>query len=145
MFQRLVTISVFLFATANVAFTQPDTTVIVYDGGVPAANHDGALNVPGAHSPFVLHQKSIRQGSFPYEFTGLRAITSMRQLFNTPFGRIRMEAALEHFKPILISVFNAGMRLQEVLGLKWDMVKLWNMGARSSWSMIRTGKNATFH
>lgn len=51
-----------------------------------------------------------------------------------------VEAAPEHFKPILITVFNTGMRLQEVLGLKWDMVKLWDTGGEIELVYTKNGK-----
>ena len=51
-----------------------------------------------------------------------------------------LAAAPEHFKPILITVFNTGMRLQEVLGLKWDMVKLWDTGGEIELLYTKNGK-----
>ena len=37
-----------------------------------------------------------------------------------------LEAAPPYFKPILETAFHTGMRLQEILGLKWEQVTLYN-------------------
>ena len=46
----------------------------------------------------------------------------------------------KHFKPILITVFNTGMRLQELLGLKWDMIKIWDTGGEIELIYTKKGK-----
>ena len=51
-----------------------------------------------------------------------------------------INAASDHFKPILVTVFYTGMRLQEVLGLKWDMVRLWDMGGEIELIYTKNGK-----
>ena len=40
-----------------------------------------------------------------------------------------IKVASDHFKPMLVAVFNTGMRLQEVLSLKWDSVKIRDIGS----------------
>jgi len=49
-------------------------------------------------------------------------------------------AASDHFKPILVTVFNTGMRLQELLGLKWDMIKIWDTGGEIELIYTKNGK-----
>ena len=51
-----------------------------------------------------------------------------------------LEAASKHFKPILITVFNTGMRLQEVLGLKWDAIRIWDLGGEIELVYTKNGK-----
>ena len=51
-----------------------------------------------------------------------------------------VEVAQKHFKPILITVFNTGMRLQELLGLKWDMIKIWDTGGEIELVYTKNGK-----
>ncbi len=51
-----------------------------------------------------------------------------------------IEAASPHFKPILVTAFNTGMRLQELLGLKWDMIKIWDTGGEIELLYTKNGK-----
>ena len=51
-----------------------------------------------------------------------------------------VEASPDYFKPILICAFNSGMRLQEILGLKWEMVHLWDAGGEIELIETKNGK-----
>ena len=51
-----------------------------------------------------------------------------------------IDAASNTFKPILITAFNTGMRLQEVLGLKWDMIRIWDIGGEIELVYTKNGK-----
>jgi len=42
--------------------------------------------------------------------------------------------------PILMTAFNTGMRIQEILGLKWEQVKIWDMGGEIELLQTKNGK-----
>lgn len=51
-----------------------------------------------------------------------------------------MQAAPDYFKAILTTAFNTGMRLQEILSLKWEQVKLWDKGGEIELIYTKNGK-----
>lgn len=55
-------------------------------------------------------------------------------------ARKLIEAASDNFRPILITVFNTGMRKQEILGLKWENIRLWDCGGEIELVNTKSGK-----
>jgi len=51
-----------------------------------------------------------------------------------------IDAAADYFKPFLVTAFNTGMRLQELLGLKWDMINFWDTGGEIELLYTKNGK-----